>query len=141
MFCDRYGFSIVDSAGCTRKRCTNAGTATPPTTDTTAHSPTAIAGSTHPRRQMLTRNSTQANTEINSRRSIAFNCDVGVGVERAVDRAPVGEHELEPAEPVLAGLDEREHRQQHRGVHLDPRLNRSAKWVPSGTWTWIPPLK
>ena len=72
MLWTRYGFSLASSEGCTLKRCTNAGTATPPRIDTTAQSPTATTGNAQPRRQMFTTNSTHANTEITNSRSIAF---------------------------------------------------------------------
>ena len=61
----------------------------PTTSDTNAHSPTAMIGSTQPRRQMFQMNSAAATIEMKIEQVERGQLRLHVGVARAVDRAAV----------------------------------------------------
>ena len=76
MLCPMYVLSRSRSWGTTWNRCTAAGISVPTTSDTTSHPPSATAGRSHPRRQMLITRRTAAATEIKASRLRAGSLEV-----------------------------------------------------------------
>ena len=69
-----YGFSFASSFGCTKNCWYTAGTIVPITSDTNPHRPTAMIGSTQPRRQMFQTKRPAATTEMTISRLSAGSC-------------------------------------------------------------------
>ncbi len=119
-----YGASRSSWLGRTISDCTIAGYTRPPTINTTNHRPEATSGSRHRSVRIVVRYSTAVNSAIEHEQHHRRKLCLDHRVRGTLHEPAAFVGEFVPGEPVVGGLDGREHRQQHGGVHLGRGPNR-----------------